>query len=549
MTNHTTERGRFESPTFEEERSKPMRKGLFSVMCAAFAVAMSAVPSWSQTIGGTGAAVSYAKEIFGGNANPVLSLGTKTVTVAYDFSTTNLSAGRSATITFTLSAGTFADPPNVLGYTSSSGTASSDITIMPGTVTTGPGGASISYPVSSAMEVDDNDATFTFDIPRITGVGSVLGAEDSSDPISIEVAVTPAVAGQPGGFPVFPAETTTADARKHDIAASSYAISRNPAGITPPVGSTSTAAIIALTDRSRIDNSNAGEAAGQVDTLTGLPASSGARTTGVVLSTFQMFLSTTPVKADGSTPFIASTTTSNGDLVVTARGSFADDDLIFFSADDAYAESEALSVNVRAGTAMGSFPMHGTTGGAMSALHRLYYVPAPGMLSQNTIRVSYTLDYTVDDSDGGYADRNIDIGVNRITFSGVNDMAFAYAIPNPDAGDVGNVRIRCQGSAECTVFLDCMDQDGARIGSGDLAEVMIPGGALMHYSSKTTFPQLLGVSSWEGRLSCNIMSDQDISVQVLTRSGDVLVNNTYISGLEPNPGRGPGDMTNPNPSN
>lgn len=540
MINHTTERGRFESPTFEEERSKPMRKGLFSVMCAAFAVAMSAVPSWSQTISGT-SGVTFAKEIFGGEANPILGVGAQNVTVAYNYATNNLTAGRNATFTFTLSAGTFADPPNLLGYSNST-----DMSIEPGVVTVENGLSSVSYAVRStnAAPLTSGAGTFTFTVPRITGVGSVLGA-DPSDPISIEVAVTPAVAGQPGGFPVFPAMTTSASDRKHDIATSTYAMSYNPGGITPPVGSTSTAAIIALTDRSDIDDSDIGTAAGQVAALTSLPASAGARTQGVVLSVFQMFVSTAPLKADGTTAF-ASTADSNGNLVVTARGSFADDDVIFFSADTTYAESEALSVNVRTGTATGSFPLSAASGSVLAAQYRLYYVPAPGMLRQNTIRASYELDFTIDDADGGYASRTVEVGANRITFSGVNDMAFAYAIPNPAVGDVGNLRIRCQGSAECTVFLDCVDEDGARLGSGDLAEVMIPGGALMHYSSKTTLPQLLGVSSWTGRLSCNIMSNEDISVQVLTRSGDVLVNNTYISGLEPNPGSGP---TNTNPSN
>ena len=535
MTSHTTKRGRFEGTTFEEERSKPMRKGLFSVMCAAFAVAMSAVPSWSQTISGT-SGVTFAKEIFGGEANPVLGVGSQNVTVAYNYGTNNITAGRNATFTFTLSAGTFADPPNLLAYSSM------DMSIEPGVVTVENGLSSVSYAVRSVNSLSTGTGTFTFTVPRITGVGSVLGA-DPSDPISIEVAVTPAVAGQPGGFPVFPAMTTSASDRKHDIATSTYAMSHNPGGITPPVGDTSTAAIIALTDRSDIDDSDIGTAAGQVAALTSLPASAGARTQGVVLSVFQMFVSTAPLKADGTTAF-ASTSDSNGNLVVTARGSFADADVIFFSADTVYAESEALSVNVRTGTATGSFPLSAAAGNVLAAQYRLYYVPAPGMLRQNTIRASYELDYTIDDADGGYASRIVETGANRITFSGVNDMAFAYAIPNPAVGDIGNVRIRCQGSADCTVFLDCVDEDGARLGSGDLAEVMIPGGALMHYSSKTTLPQLLGVSSWAGRLSCNIMSDKDISVQVLTRSGDVLVNNTYISGLEPNPG-----STNTNPSN
>lgn len=512
-----------------------MRKGLFSVMCAAFVVALSAAPSWSQTIGGS-TAIVFAKEVFGGGANPILAVGAQTVTVTYDFQSSgdgNLSAGRSATFTFTLSAGTFNDPPNLLSYSGGI----TPMTIQPGVV--GDGGSSVSYSVTSTAAQTAANSIFTFTVPRIVGAGSVLGSDTDPAEVSIGVAVAPAVAGQPGGFPVFPAMTTTDAARKHVIASSRFAF---PVANTlfPAVGATSSAPVIDVTDRTETAGTSA------VD-ITGLPA--GSRTKAILLSRFQLGRNGTVVKEDGTTAFEASG--SSGDLIVTAEGAFKDGDILFFSTDEIYAAAEALTVSGR--TATLSLPMERSSGATNNVERKLYYIPAAEVaISQGTIAVSYRLDITVQDGDGNmYAARTVPVGSTRITFQGIRNMAYAYAIPDPDAGDVSNMRIRCQGDAECDVFVDCRDKDGARIGGEDFAEITIPGNGLMSFNSKTTLPTLLGVRSWTGRISCNVMSnsESDIAVQVLTRSGGVLVNNTYVSGLEPNPGGGPTDMTNPNPSN
>lgn len=516
-----------------------MRKGLFSVMCAAFVVALSAAPSWSQTIAGS-SGVTFAKEIFGGGANPILNVGAQNVTLTYDFSDPNdVSAGRSATFTFTLSAGTFNDPPNPLTYSTAD---AANVAIEPGVV--GDGGSSVSYAVRTVNALSTAGRVFTFTVPRIVGVGSVLGA-DTSDPteVSIGVTVAPAVAGQPKAFPVFPAMTTTDAARKHVIARSQSAFPVAAASLFPAVGATSSAPVIDVTDRT--------ETAGtSTTTVTGVPA--GSRTEGIVLSRFQIGRNSMALKEDGTTQFEAATG-SSGNLVVTAEGAFKDGDILFFSTDDAYEAAEALTVSGR--TATLSLPLDRTSGVLDNVVRTLYYLPAAEVaISQGTIAVSYRLDITVEDGDGNmYAARTVPVGSTRITFEGIRNMAYAYAIPDPDAGDVSNMRIRCQGDAECDVFVDCRDKDGARIGGEDFAEITIPGNGLMSFNSKTTLPGLLGVRSWTGRISCNVMSnsESDIAVQVLTRSGGVLVNNTYVSGLEPNPGAGPAstDPTNRNPSN
>ena len=116
-------------------------------------------------------------------------------------------------------------------------------------------------------------------------------------------------------------------------------------------------------------------------------------------------------------------------------------------------------------------------------------------------------------------------------------MAYAYAVPNPRNADQGYLRLRCQTEQPCAVFFACMDQDGGMIGDGTLKEVSVPGRSVEIYDTKTSLPEALDVSGWTGRLSCDIMSPSDISVQLLVRSGSTgtLTNNTYISGVAPNP--------------
>ena len=48
---------------------------------------------------------------------------------------------------------------------------------------------------------------------------------------------------------------------------------------------------------------------------------------------------------------------------------------------------------------------------------------------------------------------------------------------------------------------------------------------------RTSLTLLEGVDSWTGRLACDVLSDRDVSVQVLVRSDNSLVNNTYVDDM------------------
>ena len=124
-------------------------------------------------------------------------------------------------------------------------------------------------------------------------------------------------------------------------------------------------------------------------------------------------------------------------------------------------------------------------------------------------------------------DPGAEMGAGKLVYNGVDMQARAYAIPPASHDDDGNVRIKCEatGDAMCTVFLDCNEQDGmARF--GELGDT-IAAGATEHLTGGA-IADVLGIDDWTGRLSCDVLSANEVSVQVLVRSGESLINNTYV---------------------
>ena len=116
-----------------------------------------------------------------------------------------------------------------------------------------------------------------------------------------------------------------------------------------------------------------------------------------------------------------------------------------------------------------------------------------------------------------------------LKFDGVGGAVMAYAIPHSTngTGDKGNVRVRCEASAGCRVFLECWDDMGMR-GFGEAP--MIAGNNVMVWSGEA----IEGVTGMEptSRHSCRVLSKGAVTVQQLTRDGNsgTLVNNTYVGG-------------------
>ena len=224
-----------------------------------------------------------------------------------------------------------------------------------------------------------------------------------------------------------------------------------------------------------------------------------------------------------------------GVLMVSAMGTrdlFNEDDMLFvdydkngkmgageeIAIDGNMAMSNALSVDpdksesfTEAGT--GSFKVYYMAGGkghinheAMINLTAMVHYSDPSAKNEPNAATSTTL-----------------------KFDGVGGAVMAYAIPHSTngTGDKGNVRVRCEASAGCRVFLECWDDMGTR-GFGEAP--MIAGNNVMMWSGEA----IEGVTGLEptSRHSCRVLSKGAVTVQQLTRDGNsgTLVNNTYVGG-------------------
>ena len=235
------------------------------------------------------------------------------------------------------------------------------------------------------------------------------------------------------------------------------------------------------------------------------------------------------VEADGKTSF-AEGKGMDADIHIRVEGSVRDTDTVYFDLPDPDDEGksnakmddkEALSITD--GVATGSFRITNGT---------VYFVPdGETPMSAGDLEATFTVEYDA----SSVKDPTAVKGGADLKYSGVEQMARAYAIPNLASSDEGNVRIKCEetGDSKCTVFLDCNEQDGTPR-FGELDEV-IDAGATRHMTSEAIAGLFEGLDDWTGRLSCDILSASDVSVQVLVRSEGSLINNTYVDGGEATP--------------
>ena len=107
--------------------------------------------------------------------------------------------------------------------------------------------------------------------------------------------------------------------------------------------------------------------------------------------------------------------------------------------------------------------------------------------------------------------------------------ARTLALPPSSVSDDATLRVRCKEDTPCLVFLDCTAQEDGSIFEGWIHDP-IPA-----YGTRTLtaadIESYTGGGSWsgKGRLGCALRSEERISAQVWTRSGDgVLVNNSAV---------------------
>jgi len=226
-----------------------------------------------------------------------------------------------------------------------------------------------------------------------------------------------------------------------------------------------------------------------------------------------------------------------GTLTVDATGTrdlFNDDDMLFidYDGDKEPGGSEGIDIDGDSGmgTALSVDPdaSESFKGGVGS--FKVYY-KAGGKETINhgaEIHLMANVDY----SNPSATDEAEKKTMTTLNFEGVGNPVMAYAIPDSDNahGDKGNVRIRCEGSKDCRVFLECWGDAGTD--TRMFGELMggVPANGVERLSSAMV--EEVSGRMPDSRHSCRILSVGKVTVQQLTRDGhsDTLVNNTYVGG-------------------
>ena len=487
---------------------------------------------------GPDASREFAQELFGPNSGGVkLSIPSLIVARYNDAQeqaggTITIDSGQSATFTYRFSGARLAEPisPGQFYFGDAGGVAEAGFRFSAGR--DGGGGAKgddfVSYTVTSAADpgssTDVSGKAFSFMVPDLDTV-TVAGGETAEDRyIKITLTIDPPAQDRfsSGGnnFPRYPLSSQSME--------NTAIIARiNPAytlTIDPPSTSTeANTASINLNDPTML-------------TATSTPANM-VRVSGLGDSAMPAIkISSVTVEdapgnqmvADGTGDFTAGTTDM---LRIAVAGNFATADRLFLSTTTSgnvtYSRTAdpLLTISADGTSAEGGRPLSGTGAIAIGTQYALYFVPGGGEIQRGTIGTMYTLDFaaaTARDSAMGGQDLTLE-------YSGIRFTNYAYAIPGPNAADVGNLRVRCEGAADCVVFFRCTDTAGMSVGSFERTNI---GAGSVTRMSSMDIATMLGVDDWTGRLSCSLHSSSRVSVQLLVRSGGTLTNNTFIGGLD-----------------
>lgn len=535
-----------------------MRKHVFSVAMVAtvMAVVTFASPSSAQrteffalagpsTLPGNTADFSsglttVAREVFGpGSADTVVTIWSGVdLTLTADFSgaTNSVNQDREAIFTFELLDGVqFGEDVGRLGFSEGGTDQPTKISLFD---TTGgeEGDSSVSYSVRAEQQLNHATSVFTFDMPKIMNA-AFLGNADTGGPdndlstmadnvpphvrVKVSVAQRASRFPPPNGFPTFPKPEATPSelVANPDTRIVLKSETGFPLTITPEMG---------RTVNIDIDNRTSLVPGDGVVTVTG-PDFGDAGRNAIAIGTLDI---NRPAPVPNGADNMPLNPTS-GDLVtVVAMGPFAAGDTIFFSEDNVLTpgESSVDTVLTLTGTTATSTVRLSNWSMASDESWTLYVVPGD---DRTVNRGQYTARFQVNFSAATLRGAMGTSPATVVEYSGLSTQGYAYALPNPGSADVGNLRISCESAAECAVFLDCRNQNG--MGVGDFPEITVMPMATRVFNTKsvtgnTSLAAMLGVETWTGRLSCEILTNADIGVQILTRSGGTLVNNTYISG-------------------
>ena len=214
-----------------------------------------------------------------------------------------------------------------------------------------------------------------------------------------------------------------------------------------------------------------------------------------------------------------------GSLLVSSTGDFREGDMVFWDGNNNAKYDAGLDFDtvfeIDGGVATADFALDEVDVDSRGVI----YVPnGEDPLRSGSIATVFSAEYVLS--------TNVTPGAkysrSDLNYAGAEDALLAYAIAPPSNPDDSNIRVRCDKSTPCQVYFACDGADGA--GYFGKMDGMI-GARMVDTINAMELADVIGAEDedFAGRLSCEVIGS-GISVQVLTRSGDSLVNNTYVGG-------------------
>ena len=475
--------------------------------------------------------VTYAKEIFGGSNPDDLDLtlagdrdidanndgqddgreGTRVELQIVLPNETNVLTGSEAEVTITLDGAVFGQSVQWTDITHGI-----DLTKVSGSQSGGRAGDdSVTFKIGTNGEISGTTGVETEGILRVY-IGSLEGASALGGTGKVTASASVRVTGGPNdNFPT-KVEAREAVCTDNTEPADGDCLDTNEDDQNPPdINITASSNVIADSAQG-VTFTGAAGAGGGIDIADRTKLAKKAKA--IPLGTLS-YTASAAKQADGAKDF-ASNLGATANITVSVSGPVREDDTLFFD-QNVNGEMESRErLTVANGVASRVFRLSYAQSGA-----GVHYTPDG---KTTMARSTFTTNFAVEYDATGLVDPEAVSAMAELVYDGVNMEARAYAINPPGTEDeLTSVRIRCEagGSAACTVFLEC-DADDGKSHFGEL-NATIDADAMTVLDSAAV-AGVLGADTWSGLLSCDVLSDKDVSVQVLTRSDGVLINSTYV---------------------
>lgn len=203
-----------------------------------------------------------------------------------------------------------------------------------------------------------------------------------------------------------------------------------------------------------------------------------------------------------------------GQVMLSVAGPFQEGDKVVFGAG-----GDARSAAPSGGGAATSVALKITSGMG------IVYVPGgTGVLKPSVFAAGAKYSFNSLDNNNALS---IMGSTGSISYAGINVEGYAYGVVRGSGVESSVIRATCEApSGECSVFLDCTDQDGMNYFGGPET---VAAGATARWDSDAIARVIDG--GWGmGRGRCDVFSTAPLAVQHMVRTGHGLINNSAVVG-------------------